>query len=153
MNRATVILALLSVSVACSDGRNHTAEFQATPLHVNEGEVGSATPLQQVQDVVARSSNETVLDWCRDGKSYNEFICKQHLRGRMSRFGCELTVSYDEVRTRWIASYELPGRYQMMPDDAFFAFLEDEDFCEPKQPDPAMNNMVSFTGADAWSDK
>ncbi len=149
MNSPWAIVALAVIVTACSDAGERTNAFHETPFQpADNGE--PLTPLKNVQASFARSSNEYVLGWCRDGASYAENRCKQHLRGRMRRFSCDLTVSYDEVRTRWIASYDQPGRFEMTPDDAFFAFLEDADFCEPIQPNPATNNIVRYSSEDAW---
>jgi hypothetical protein len=108
----------------------------------------------QLQAAVARASanhaNDYVLALCR-GPSYDPARCKQHLRGRMMRYGCELNIPYEDLRDRWIASYERAGRFDMMPDDAFFAFLEEEDFCDPTQLDTSMDGALIRLEEDSWN--
>ncbi|MEO1079764.1 MAG: hypothetical protein AAFY29_09430 [Pseudomonadota bacterium] len=126
---------------------------RAAPEEANGRQTFDALPAEVQQRIAAtinRYSNDTVLSWCSGG-TYDQARCKQHLRGRMGRYSCALNISYEDLRKRWIASYDEPGRYGMHPDNAFFAFLEDEDFCTPKQPGAAMNGAIVLTPSDDWN--
>lgn len=141
---------LVPLLLACSDPPAETRrEAPAVPEPAQTEIVLKPSVQQAMEAWAAQHANEHVLSWCR-GMSYDKERCKQHLRGRMRRFSCELNIAYDDLRARWLASYELPGRYDMMPDDAFFAFLEDGDFCSPKVPDPSMNAVNVYIDDEPW---
>lgn len=129
---------------------------QTTDSAQSEYSVGSSVRnevppeiLDMVRTMTNRVSNGRIASWCT-GDGYSEQRCKQHLRGRMMRFSCPLNTSYEDLRRRWIASYDDVSRHDLHPDDAFYAFLEDEDFCEPKQPRDSMGGAVFMTTDDGW---
>ncbi|MEM1187953.1 MAG: hypothetical protein AAGI72_05485 [Pseudomonadota bacterium] len=149
MSRFLAVVAATVVMGACAKASTE----RATPEEANGRQTFDALPAeiqQRIEASVNRHSNDTVLRWCSGG-TYDQARCKQHLRGRMGRYSCALNISYENLRERWIASYDEPGRYGMHPDDAFFAFLEDADFCTPKQPGAAMDGAIFLTPSDNWN--